>query len=296
MTDPHDSSLPSLPHRADDAHKGTFGRVLVVGGAQGFTGAIILCAGGALRSGAGLVTVAAPAGVASIVPAAQPCAMTLPLPDHAGAFAATAADPIADFAQHCQALAIGPGLGCTEQTELLLERLLPRLGLPTLIDADALNVLARRSHLLDQLPSHTVLTPHPGEMRRLDPTATGSTEDERITAARRLAERTGATVVLKGHRTVVADSHRHVINQTGNPGMATGGSGDVLSGIIASIAAQGLSIFDAARLGVHVHGLAGDLAASAIGRTSLIASDLLTYLGPAFESLDGPGSQKADAR
>lgn len=287
MSQPADLGIPRLPPRAADSHKGDYGRVLIVGGARGFTGAAILAATAALRAGAGLVTIGAPAAVATAVHAAQPCAMALPLPDSDGRFLATAADAIVEHLADCHAFAIGPGLGATEETAVMLDRLLPRVTIPAVIDADALNVLARRPPLIDLLRGDAVLTPHPGEMRRLlEGAAPGSTGSEREATARRFADRTGATVVLKGHRTVVARGERLFVNSTGNPGMATGGSGDVLTGIITALLAQQLDPFDAAVLGVHVHGLAGDLAAARHGEVSMIASDIIACLGDAFRQLD----------
>ena len=283
--DTDSSSLPGLAPRASESHKGSYGRVLVVGGSIGFTGAAILAASGVLRSGAGLVTVGVPSRVADLVPIAQPCAMTLPLPDDDGRFVAAAAEPILDFASRCDALVIGPGLGRSDDARELVRHMLAQLPCTAVFDADALVAIGDDVDRWRDAPQPVVLTPHPGEMAMLDPasdSASSQNHEARRERARAFAERTGCIVALKGHRTVVSDGTRHFVNTTGNPGMATGGTGDVLAGVIAALVGQGLAPFDAAGLGVHVHGIAGDLAAAHHGEVSMIASDLLDSLGPAF--------------
>ncbi len=274
--------IPGLPPRARDSHKGTHGRVLVVGGSVGFTGAAILATSGALRGGAGLVTAAVPERVAGLVPIAQPCAMTLPLPDDAGRFVAAAADPILEFARGCDAVLIGPGMGRTDAARDVVRRVLAELPCPGVFDADALFAIGDDVERWRAAPHPVVLTPHPGEMNRLDPDASREA-DARRERARSFAQRAKCVVTLKGHETVVSDGRHEFVNTTGNPGMATGGTGDVLGGVIAALIGQGLAPFDAARLGVHVHGIAGDLAAERHGETGMIASDLLDVLGAAFE-------------
>lgn len=286
MHDDTDSpTLQPLAPRAPESHKGSYGRVLVVGGSSGFTGAAILAASGALRSGAGLVTLGLPAKVAGLVPIAQPCAMTLPLPDDDGRFIAEAAASILDFASRCDALVIGPGLGRSDDTRELTRRVLAQLPCPAVFDADALVAIGDDLARWRDAPQSVVLTPHPGEMACLDrapESASSQHHDARRERAHAFAERTGCIVALKGHRTVVSDGTRDFVNSTGNPGMATGGTGDVLAGVIAALVGQGLAPFEATRLGVHVHGIAGDLAAARHGEVSMIASDLLDSLGPAF--------------
>ncbi len=265
-------NLPSLPLRLSHAHKGDFGRVLVMGGSQGMAGAPAMTAQAALRSGAGLVQVACPDAVRDIVAGLVPCAMTCPLDDW-GSFVPTVR-------------AIGPGGGGALTTPIILQQLADT-STPIVIDADGLNRLAEVDQWWTHCGAHVVLTPHPGEMARLvEPTTIDIPAADRSALASAVANLCGAVVVLKGYGTVVAEPTRAILNTTGNPGMATGGSGDVLTGIIAGLAAQGLTPFDAAHLGAHIHGLAGDLAVEEIGQVSLIASDLLDYLGDAFGQLD----------
>jgi NAD(P)H-hydrate epimerase len=276
--------LPELPPRAASAHKGDFGRVLVVAGARGMAGAAALAGDAALRSGAGLVTLAVPRSLYPIVAVKVTCCTTHPLPETAaGTLSERAAGTLLDLAQGFDVVALGPGLGRHPGTWRLARRLAAELGKPTVIDADALNALAEAPECLRAAPAPRVLTPHPGEMARL----AHSTADEVQTARRKVAagfaRRYRAVVLLKGHGTVVTDGARVRINATGNPGMATGGAGDVLTGVIAALIAQGLSPFDAALLGAHVHGLAGDLAVKEFGQVSLIATDILNALPTAFK-------------
>ena len=273
-------TLPDLPPRAEASHKGTFGRVLIIGGSRGMTGAACLAASAALRSGAGLVTVALPGRAAAIVPAAQPCAMTLALPESEdGMPTPESADALLELASRCQAIVLGPGLGWTDATAELVVKLLTSIPCPAVVDADALNGLSQRIDALESACAPLVLTPHPGEMRRLAPDA--DIADREVTA-KTFANRFDGALVLKGHGTVISDGERTCVNRTGNPGMATGGSGDVLSGVIGALLGQGLPAFEAAALGAHVHGHAGDLAARDHGPIGLIATDLVDRLGPAF--------------
>jgi ADP-dependent NAD(P)H-hydrate dehydratase len=275
--------LPRLPARAVDSHKGDYGRALVVGGSRGMSGAIALAGLATLRSGAGLVTVAVPQSVQDVVASFESSYMTIGLADDNGRIAAGAADHVIQFAQDTAAVALGPGLSRTEPLCDFVERLYREINHPVVIDADALYALARRRAAFSNPAAPRVLTPHPGEFARLSGIL--PQESQRTAAAVDLArhDQGGNTiVVLKGYQTVVTDGHRFSINQTGNPGMATGGTGDVLTGLITGLLCQGLSPFDAARLGVHVHGLAGDLAAKELGQVSLIASDLIDFLPAAF--------------
>ena len=288
--------LPSLAPRAADGHKGDYGRVLIVAGSRGMAGAAALCGMATLRSGAGLVTVATPASVHATVASFSPCYMTVPLvPDE---------DGVADFANVVDLVAaknsfdvwaVGPGLGQSAGVAELVAQLYREVPKPMVVDADGLNALAtglgRNPKLLDRPAGPRLLTPHPGEFARLAGAPPTGSPSERAEQAAELCrhDSSGATVVvLKGHGTVVCDGRRFAVNSTGNPGMATGGTGDCLTGVIAALVAQGLSPWDAARLGVHVHGLAGDLAARELGEISLIASDLITHLPQAFKQLGLP--------
>jgi NAD(P)H-hydrate epimerase len=278
---------PGLPLRPADAHKGTFGHVLVVAGSRGKTGAAALAARGALRSGAGLATVATPASCLPVVAALAPEYMTLALDDEDGACAASALRTVLDA--QADVIAVGPGLGTGPGAAALVRGLLAHDRRPLVIDADAINVLALAPEALRGTPGRPViLTPHPGELARLAGVGTADIQRDRLAAVRGTAARHGVHVVLKGHRTLVAAPDGCVsINTTGNPGMATGGSGDVLTGMIAAWMAQVVDPAYACRLAVYLHGLAGDLAAIAESETALIAGDIVDHLGAAMRVLAG---------
>lgn len=281
--------LPRLPPRARDSHKGDHGRVLVVAGSRGMTGAAALGTRAAVRGGAGLVTCATPRECYPIVAARVAEALFAPMPQTAeGTLAASATRPLREAAARNDVVALGPGLSTHPATARCVLAFLRGLGKPCVIDADGLNIVAARrvgAYRHTPLPgtaAPVVITPHPGEMARLTGLTVAQVQRDRAGVARAFAKRHGVIVVLKGHRTIVTDGARLRINRTGNPGMATGGSGDVLTGVIAALIAQRLTPFDAAVLGAHVHGRAGDLAARAIGEVSLAASDVLEFLPRAF--------------
>jgi NAD(P)H-hydrate epimerase len=288
LIDLSDSPLPELPPRRADSHKGDFGRALVVGGSQGMSGAITLAGVAALRSGAGLVTLAVPESIQDVVAAYEPSLMTHGLKESSGTILIAEATTIERLSANVTAMGLGPGIG-KHGIDKFVQDIYEEISTPQVVDADGLNALAALQETLQRPAGPRILTPHPGEFRRLmqsDGVPAG--DDARREAAANLARRdpSGRTVVvLKGHRTVVCDGQRVAINMTGNPGMATGGSGDVLTGVITALAAQALEPFDAARLGVYIHGLAGDLAAEALGQVSLIASDLLKFLPTAFQQV-----------
>ena len=300
---------PRLPKRRRDAHKGDFGRVLVIGGSRGMIGAPALVANAALRSGAGLVTVACPRSIQLAVATLCPCATTMPLPeDDAGRLAPRAAlqqlrkAGLLSPATAPTVLAAGPGLGRGDarfDRELLslFDAFRNRAGVPAVLDADALYAMrgicgASQGRRRNASHARTIITPHPGEMAGLWGVSSGDVQGDRKGVAIRTARALSAgidseverpVVVLKGHRTVVTDGVRIWVNQTGNPGMATGGSGDVLTGVIAALVAQKMSLLDAAVLGVHLHGCAGDIAATQTGPHGLIATDLIEHLPVAFQ-------------
>lgn len=295
LDDLTDAPLPRLPEREPASHKGDYGRALLVGGSRGMSGAIALAGMATLRSGAGLVTLAVPRSVQDVVAALEPSYMTWALPDRDGQIDRAAAATAIELAAASTAVALGPGLGRSAALADLVAQIYSAIAAPMVVDADALVALAERPDALSGPGGPRVLTPHPGEFARLasqSPDAAGqiatASDAERSQLAAELAARdaSGKTVVvLKGHRTIVADTRRASVNQTGNPGMATGGSGDSLTGIITGLLCQRLASWDAARLGVHVHGLAGDLAARQLGQVSLIARDLVDYLPAAFGTL-----------
>jgi NAD(P)H-hydrate epimerase len=268
---------PLLKLRGIHSHKGDYGRALLVAGSKGMAGASILAARAALRSGVGLLTLHVPACNNPIVQVAVPEAMTS-IDGNECCFS--------DFIETSKynAVAVGPGLGQSSKSEKALLHLIGNSRVPMVLDADALNILARNPGYMNRLPQGSIITPHPGEFVRL--TGVGGTRLESIERAARLAKENNICVVLKGAYTVVVapDGNLH-FNSTGNPGMATGGSGDVLTGIILALLSQGYSAVDAARIGVYVHGLAGDLAEAAKGEISLVAGDIVEYLPAAFKSV-----------
>ncbi|MEE3371701.1 MAG: NAD(P)H-hydrate dehydratase [Planctomycetota bacterium] len=279
-------SLPRLAPRLPSAHKGDYGRALLIGGSRGMSGAIALAGRATLRGGAGLVTLAVPDVCLETIASFEPCYMTMPLQsDGAGRIAATNLDQLVPFAGRATCVACGPGLGRSPELVSFVDELYQALQNPMVVDADALNALAARRDGVAAPGGERVLTPHLGEFRRLQEQAdlkSLAVEE----AAEKLALRHHVVLVLKGPQTLITDGRRSVRNTTGNPGMATAGSGDVLTGVITALISQGLSGWDAARLGVYVHGRAGDLAAQQLGQVSLIASDLLDHLAPAFGELE----------
>ncbi len=278
-----------LPPRRRDAHKGSFGQVLVIGGSHGLGGAPALAAMGAIRAGAGLVSAAVPQDSLAILAALAPAAMAHRIALRQGAMTpATLAAGIRAPSGFDVVLA-GPGMSPGAGTARIVDDLLQGPARRLVLDADALNVLAgcaERLRRTANAPS-VIITPHPGEAARLLGLAVAAVQADRVQAARLLAARSGAVVVLKGAGTLVVSPEGAVhLNLTGNPGMATGGAGDVLGGMIAGLWAQGLAPLDAARLAVYLHGTAGDLAAWQAGEPSLAAEDLGRALGPAFRWLE----------
>jgi NAD(P)H-hydrate epimerase len=277
------TDLPALAPRPADANKGDFGRVLILAGSRGMSGAAVLCAGAALRGGAGLVRLAVPNSLLPLVAPANPCFMTAPLAeDGQGRTAAAAREDLHEHFHWATAAAIGPGLGRSPELPGLLADVMAGTAVPLVLDADALNNLADDLGPLKQYAGPLVLTPHPGEFARLAGCDVAAVQADRRDRAVRFAAEHGVVLALKGHRTIVTDGRRVYVNTTGNPGMATGGTGDVLTGLTAALLAQGLETFAAARLAVYLHGLAGDLARDQLGEASLIASDLVEYLPRAF--------------
>ncbi|PYQ13951.1 MAG: bifunctional ADP-dependent NAD(P)H-hydrate dehydratase/NAD(P)H-hydrate epimerase [Acidobacteria bacterium] len=282
-----------FPPREPGAHKGSFGHVLVVAGSVGKTGAAILAATAALRTGAGLVTVATPAPALPMIAAGRAEIMTEPLPvDAGGALEAGAVTRALALAKDRDAVVLGPGLGTEAGPRAFVRDFVRRCPSPLLVDADGLNALApsaKERGATDALrrSAPTVVTPHPGEMARLVGSSSGEVQRRRLETARAFAMETGAVVVLKGQRTLVADPDgRAAVNPTGNPGMATGGTGDVLSGIAGALLARGCDAWTASTAAVYLHGLAGDQAAARLGQESLLAGDVVSHLSRAFRILE----------
>ncbi|MFQ5840225.1 MAG: NAD(P)H-hydrate dehydratase, partial [Candidatus Methylomirabilales bacterium] len=270
-----------FPPRDPTGHKGTYGHVLIVGASPGKTGAVALAGLGALRVGAGLVTVAVPERLHDVMEVKLTEVMTAPLPEtETGTVSLKALDPLVELTQGKKVLAIGPGLSAHPETVRLVFELLRRVHVPVVVDADGINALRGRVDALDKLSIPLILTPHPGELSRLLAIDKEEIQARRIGIAQEVAKTHDLTLVLKGARTLVADPAGGIfVNPTGNPGMATGGTGDVLTGLIAGLIAQGLSPLRAAIAGVYLHGLAGDLACRELGPEALIAGDLLDRLG-----------------
>ncbi|MGO9468357.1 MAG: NAD(P)H-hydrate dehydratase [Isosphaeraceae bacterium] len=277
--------LPVLPPRPRDSHKGRFGSVLILAGSRGMAGAAALCGASALRSGAGLVRIATPVEIQPTVASFEPSYMTYPLPcDDEGLIQFEPAEPILKrLIAPVDVVAVGPGLGQSADIGRLVRFLITATDKPLIIDADGLNALSGRLDLLSHVSRTVILTPHPGEFARLTQVTTAQVQAgraDRAAALARVAEK--LVVVLKGAGTVVTDGVRCYVNTTGNPGMATGGSGDVLTGVIAALLAQRVPAFEAAQLGVFLHGLAGDIARDQDGEIGMIAGDLVDALPDAF--------------
>lgn len=276
-----------LPIRPADSHKGTFGRVLLIGGSRGMSGSISLSSVAALHTGSGLVSAAIPDRCLETVAAFHPCVMTIPLSDDpSGCFDLPAAEAIAERIPTFFAIGCGPGMTNRPGSLRMVERLIEIKSLPRVFDADAINCMVELwgQRVPTQEIGPTVLTPHPGELQRLTGVSSGDRLGQ-IEAATELSRHIGSVVVVKGGPTVVVDGKQQWVNSTGNPGMATAGSGDVLTGVITSLLGQGLSAWDAARLGVWVHGLSGDMVANQVGHAGMTALEMLAAIPQAIATV-----------
>jgi hydroxyethylthiazole kinase-like uncharacterized protein yjeF len=293
-----------LPLRSPFAHKGSFGHLLVVAGSPGMTGAAALASISALRAGCGLVTLAIPRSLNHIMEEKLTEVMTLPVPETSSrTFGPESVEPIVSFLKKADALALGPGLSRSEETEEFVQKLLPLVECPTIIDADGLNNLCSDVAVIRRTSAPLVLTPHPGEASRLIDAKASVIDAGRIEYAVRLSKVFDSTVVLKGAPTIVAGSEGLLgLNPTGNSGMATGGSGDVLTGIIGGFLAQGVGLFASAAASVYLHGLAGDLGADDKTEYCLMAGDIMDYIPRAFKECLGefagetPTADSTDSR
>lgn len=275
--------IPLLPRREKFSHKGDYGKVLVIAGSQGMMGAACLAAEACLRAGAGLVTLGVPESLLPVAAIKLTCVMTRPFPETGEhSFGGNAADAILQAAESMDIVALGPGLSQHPDTVGMVCSLVPRLNKPLVIDADGINALAGHTEILRERRADTVLTPHPGEFARLLGEKIGRLEEARLDITSGFAREHRCVVALKFAPTLVVDGDRYYLNTTGNPGMATGGSGDVLTGVIAGLLAQKLTPFAAAQLGVYIHGWAGDIACRKKGEVGMIASDILECLPDAF--------------
>ena len=269
----HQDVLNILPDRADDAHKGDCGKVLLLCGAKGYTGAAYLSAMGALRSGAGLVFLGVPESIYQIEAIKLNEPVAFPLPDREGKLSEEAIPEIMEQLSRIDAVLIGPGLGQSEGVFQVVKAVLERAVCPVVLDADGINVMAGHKDILRGRTGPTVLTPHAGEFARL-----GGWIGDRQTAAEEMARETGSIMLLKGHDTVITDGYSTYINPTGNSGMAVVGCGDVLSGIIVSLLGQGIDPLKAAACGAWIHGAVGDICAAEIGRYGMLPTDMVNVL------------------
>lgn len=269
----HDDVLHILPERLQDSHKGTYGKLLLLCGSRGYTGAAALAAMGALRCGAGLVYLGVPESIYAIEAVKLLEPVVFPLDDEKGMFSDSVIHAVLEHLKGKDAVLIGPGIGISKGTELLVHRVLKCFDGPVVLDADGINLLAGHTDIVRGRKAPTVLTPHPGEFARI-----GGNAGERISAAMELAKDLNAVIVLKGHGTVITDGISVYRNPTGNPGMAVGGSGDVLAGMITALIGQGIDPLKAAACGAWLHGKAGDLCAQRLGQYGMLPSDMLADL------------------
>lgn len=269
----HEQVLGILPDRRTDAHKGDFGKILLLCGSRGYTGAAYLAAMGALRSGAGLVFLGVPESIYDIEAVKLNEAIVFPLPDEDGKLSEAAVPEILERLLKMDAVVIGPGLGQSEGVFKVVKAVLEEAVCPVVLDADGINAVSLHKDILRGRTTPTILTPHAGEFARL-----GGRDGDRKSAAEELAKELGCVMLLKGSGTVITDGDTTYINPTGNPGMAVGGSGDVLSGIITALLGQGISPLEAAACGAWLHGAAGDLCAKEIGQYGMLPSDMVNVL------------------
>ena len=270
----HNSVLSILPDRDPWGHKGTFGKVLLLCGSRGFTGAAYLAAMGALRTGAGLVFLGVPESIYAIEAVKLNEPVVFPLPDHDGKLSEEAAPAILERLPRMDTVLIGCGLGQSEGTFAVVKAVLQNAECPVVLDADGINVLSAHRDILRGRKQPTILTPHDGEFAGIG----GVLTPNRMESAAALAKDINSTVLLKGHRTCITDGRTGYVNTTGNPGMAVGGSGDVLAGMIVSLLGQGLAPLEAAACGAWLHGAAGDLCAKELGQYAMLPTDMLKHL------------------
>lgn len=270
----HETVLSNLPDRDPWGHKGTFGKLLLLCGSRGFTGAAYLAAMGALRTGAGLVFLGVPESIYAIEAVKLNEPVVFPLPDQDGKLSALAVPEILKRLPQMDAVLVGCGLGQSEGTLAVVKAVLENAKCPVVLDADGINVLSAHKDILRGRSGSTILTPHDGEFVRFG----GSIGPDRMALAAAYARQWNSIVLLKGHETCITDGETGYINRTGNPGMATGGSGDVLAGIIVSFLGQGIPPLEAAACGAWLHGAAGDLCAKELGQYGMLPTDMLLRL------------------
>ena len=269
----HEQVLSILPDRAADAHKGDFGKILLLCGSKGYTGAAYLAAMGALRSGAGLVFLGVPESIYAIEAIKLNEAIVFSLPEEDGKLSADAVPAILECLPKMDAVLIGPGLGQSNGVLQVVKAILEQADCPVVLDADGINLIAAHKDIVRGRTAPTILTPHAGEFGRL-----GGNPEERTVAAEAMAKDLGCILLLKGHHTVITDGGTTYINTTGNPGMSVGGSGDMLAGIITALLGQGIAPLEAAACGAWLHGAVGDICAAEIGQYGMLPTDMLNVL------------------
>ena len=269
----HEQVLSILPDRAENAHKGDFGKILLLCGSRGYTGAAYLAAQASLRSGAGLVFLGVPESIYQIEAVKLNEAIVFPLPDEDSKLSAAAIPEILERLPKVDSVLIGPGLGQSEGVFQVVKAVLEQAACPVVLDADGINLIATHKDIVRGRTGTTVLTPHGGEFARL-----GGASGDRVAAATEMANDLGCILLLKGYHTVITDGNTTYINPTGNPGMAVGGSGDVLAGIITALLGQGIEPLQAAACGAWLHGAAGDLCAAQIGQYGMLPTDMVNVL------------------
>lgn len=270
----HGDVLKLLPNRRLDAHKGDFGKILLLAGSVGYTGAPVLSALGALRTGAGLVFLGVPESIYQIAAMKLIEPIVFPLPQQDGMLSQEALPQILEKASSMDAVLMGPGLGCSDATEEIVCQVLSACPVPVVLDADGINLVGKHKDILRGRTSPTILTPHAGEFQRL----TGRKPENRLDSAVEASKDLGVILVLKGHETVITDGISAYLNPTGNPGMAVGGSGDVLAGMIVSLLGQKIPPLEAAACGAWLHGAAGDLCAKELGQYGMLPTDMVQVL------------------
>ena len=270
----HDKVLNILPDRDPCAHKGKFGKILLLCGSEGYTGAAALASMGALRSGAGLVFLGVPRSIYAIEAVKLTEPVVFPLPDADGKLSREAIPEILERLPKMDAVLVGPGLGQSEDVLEVVKTVLEQATCPVVLDADGINMVAKHMDILRGRTAPAILTPHDGEFARLG----GVIGEDRVAAAEQMARELGCIMLLKGHHTVITDGSSTYINHTGNPGMAVGGSGDVLAGIIVSLLGQGIAPLEAAACGAWLHGAAGDRCAAELGQYGMLPTDMLNIL------------------
>lgn len=273
----------NFPKRENNSHKGDYGKLLVIAGSAGMSGAAYLSSQAAILSGCGLVTLAVPDCINDALESKTTEVMTLPLPSFDGHLSIKATEKLLKKISKCDAVLIGPGLGTSNDVLIILEEVLKNSSVPVIIDADAINSISKNTDLIKKCGCDLLFTPHSMEMSRLSGLEISYIEENRLEVSREFAEEYGATVILKGHHTIVTSSDAvQYINNTGNPGLAGGGSGDVLAGIVSAFAARGIPLGEAAAMAVYIHGLAGDIAAERYGMESTTAQKILDMLPEAI--------------